>query len=97
MAETFKLMQTSAFLLRGTEGEPVADPRRTPQMAFFKHGDAQTVQLAQAGTLASVPELPNTDASATAQYIQDVLAQKLPVPTPIRLEVDHILHAWKSL
>ncbi len=83
--------------MRGTEGEPVADPRRTPQMAFFNHGDAQTVQLAQAGTLASVPELPNTDALATAQYIQDVLAQKLPVPTPIRLQVDHILQALKSL
>lgn len=97
MAETFKLMQTSAFLLRGTEGEPVADPRRTPQMTFFNHGDAQTVQLAQAGTLASVPELPTTDALATARYIQDVLAQKLPVPTPIRLQVDHILQALKSL
>lgn len=97
MAETFKLMQASAFLLRGTEGEPVADPRRTPQMAFFNHGDAQTVQLAQAGTLASVPELPNTNALATAKYIQDVLAQKLPVPIPIRLQVDHILQALKSL
>jgi len=34
MAQTFQLTQASAFLLRGTEGEPVADARRSPQMDF---------------------------------------------------------------
>jgi anthranilate phosphoribosyltransferase len=97
MAETFKLLEASAFLLRGTEGEPVADPRRTPQMEFFHRGQSQTVQSAQAGSLVSVPDLPSTEASATAQYIQAVLKQQLPVPTPVRLQVDHILQALKSL
>ncbi len=97
MAETFKLLEASAFLLRGTEGEPVADPRRTPQMEFFYRGQSQTVQSAQAGSLVAVPDLPSTEASATAQYIQAVLKQQLPVPTPVRLQVDHILQALKSL
>jgi precorrin-6B methylase 1 len=34
MAQTFQLTHASAFLLRGTEGEPVADARRSPQWIF---------------------------------------------------------------
>ncbi|MDB5939419.1 MAG: glycosyl transferase, family 3, partial [Polaromonas sp.] len=35
MAATFELVQADALLLRGTEGEGVADPRRSPQMQGF--------------------------------------------------------------
>ena len=38
MASTFELMQTNALLLHGTEGEAVADPRRTPRMQGFLAG-----------------------------------------------------------
>ena len=97
MAETFKLTQASAFLLRGTEGEPVADARRTPQMDFFHGGSTQTVQAGQAGALQSIPELPQPNAAETANYIEDVLKQKREVPGPIALQVQHILQALKSL
>ena len=97
MAQTFKLTQASAFLLRGTEGEPVADARRTPQMDFFHGGSTQTVQAAQAGALQSIPELPLPNAAETAAYIEDVLKQKREVPAPIALQVQHILQALKSL
>jgi anthranilate phosphoribosyltransferase len=97
MAQTFKLTEASAFLLRGTEGEPVADARRTPQMEFFHGGSTQTVQAAQAGALQSVPLLPKPNAAETAAYIEDVLKQKRKVPAPISLQVQHILQALKSL
>jgi anthranilate phosphoribosyltransferase len=97
MAQTFQLTKANAFLLRGTEGEPVADARRAPQMDFFHNGTAQTVQIAQAGALQSVPDLPAGNAEATATFIQKVLAQQHPVPTPIALQVQHILQALKSL
>ena len=97
MAQTFKLTQASAFLLRGTEGEPVADARRTPQMDFFHGGITQTVQAAQAGALQSIPELPQPNAAETAAFIEDVLKQKREVPAPIALQVQHILQALKSL
>ena len=97
MAQTFKLTEASAFLLRGTEGEPVANARRTPQMEFFQGGRAQTVQAAQAGALQSVPELPQPNATETAAYIEDVLKQKREVPAPIALQVQHILQALESL
>ena len=97
MSQTFQLIQANAFLLRGTEGEPVADARRTPQMDFFHHGITQTVQAAQAGALQSVPDLPTADAFATSKYIQEVLDQQREIPAPIALQVQHIMHALKSL
>jgi anthranilate phosphoribosyltransferase len=97
MAQTFQLTQANAFLIRGTEGEPVADARRTPQMDFFHKGLTQTVQAAQSGALQSLPELPAASAESTARYIQDVLQLQREVPTPIALQVQHILQALKSL
>ena len=97
MAQTFQLTQANAFLIRGTEGEPVADARRTPQMDVFHKGLTQTVQAAQAGALQSLPELPAASAEATATYIQEVLQHQREVPAPIALQVQHILQALKSL
>ena len=95
MSATFALNGQHALLLRGTEGEPVADARRTPAMDVFKNGQTQRVQAPQEGPLAHVPELPGTDAVLTAEYIQRVLQGALPVPTPVALQVQHILHEVK--
>jgi len=92
MAQTFALVGAHALLLRGTEGEPVADPRRTPQMEAFRDGQRHLLQPAQEGSLASLPELPReVDTASTAAYIRDVLEGRKPVPTPIALQVAHIL------
>ena len=90
MAATLRLTQTSALLLRGTEGEPVADPRRTPAMDAFAHGDSWRVQEAQSGPLAQVPDLPAPDAVSTARWTQAVLDGQQPVPAPIALQVSHL-------
>ena len=92
MAAVFELMGSHAMLLRGTEGEPVADARRTPQMEGFSKGQRSVLQEAQAGPLTSVPDLPlGTDATATAAYIRDVMDGKLPVPAPIATQVERLL------
>ncbi|MGM9425132.1 DNA-binding protein YbiB [Hydrogenophaga sp. MI9] len=92
MSETFALVGAHALLLRGTEGEPVADARRTPQMDAFRDGERVLLQPAQEGSLVALPELPkDISADATATYIRDVLEGRLPVPTPIALQVAHIL------
>ena len=92
MAATFALTGQHALLLRGTEGEPVADPRRTPQMEVFRHGQSEIVQIAQAGSLVQVPDLPGPEATDTARYIQAVLKGEFPIPPSIALQVEHILH-----
>jgi len=92
MAQTFALTGAHALLLRGTEGEPVADARRTPQMEAFRAGQRHLLQPAQDGPLATLPELPReVDAASTAAYIRSVLQGERPVPAPIALQVEHIL------
>jgi len=92
MAATVELMGSHALLLRGTEGEPVADARRVPRMQGFIAGRPVELQAAQGGTLSSLPELPaQIDADSTAGYIRRVLAGDSPVPAPIALQVAQIL------
>ena len=91
MSATFQLIGANALLLRGTEGEPVADPRRTPAMDAFLAGDMTRVQQAQGGSLMSVPGLPAPDAPSTAAWIKAVLDGTEPTPQPVALQVAHIL------
>ena len=97
MAQTFELTEADALLLRGTEGEPVADPRRAPQIDGFVRGRRVTLQAQQLGPLDRLPELPALDANATARYTEGVLAGRLPVPSPIAAQVEHILHLHAQL
>lgn len=96
MSATLKLTGQLALLLRGTEGEPVADARRTPAMDVFKLGHMLRVQAPQEGPLSQLPELPASDALATALYTEHVLQGLLPVPTPIAKQVHHILNSLKT-
>ncbi len=97
MAQTFALTRANALLLRGTEGESVADARRTPRMELLAGGEVRVLQEAQVGALAQLPELPGVDAAETAAYIRAVLAGELPVPNPIAIQVQHILQALQDL
>jgi anthranilate phosphoribosyltransferase len=98
MAATFALVGANALLLRGTEGEAVADPRRTPKMQAFVNGQAIDLQAYQAGALTTLPELPTAiDAASTATYIQQVMTGAQPVPAPIAQQVAHILRMAESL
>lgn len=94
MAATLALTGTRALLLRGTEGEVVADARRSPQMNAFFNGICTPLVEAQSGALTHLPDLPQQfDAHTTAHYIQAVLDGKLPVPTPIAQQVKAIVQA----
>lgn len=93
MAETLALTGAHALLLRGTEGEAVADARRLPRMEGFVNGQRMLLQEAQSGPLATLPDLPkDIDATSTARYILAVLAGTRAVPAPIARQVEHILH-----
>ena len=88
MSATFGLLQAHALLLRGTEGEVVADARRQPQIDGFWAGEKINLQGHQAGPLTQLPDLPSqVDAHSTARYIASVLDGQLPVPDPIARQV----------
>jgi anthranilate phosphoribosyltransferase len=98
MAATIELMQFNALLLRGTEGESVADARRVPRMEGFLAGRLVLSQVAESGSLAALPELPaDIDALSTARYIRRVMAGESPVPAPIAQQVKHLVQLTSRL
>ena len=90
----------SAMLLRGTEGEPVADPRRSPKLDVFLRGEWR-VDLsapAQDGVLTELPLLPRSiDAATTAVYIQSVVSGEKPAPAPLARQVEVLRRAVQAL
>jgi anthranilate phosphoribosyltransferase len=98
MTATLRLTGTHALLLRGTEGEPVADARRAPQMDGFVQGVHSLLAPVQAGSVAALPDLPTSmDAASTASYIHAVLSGAKAVPKPIAQQVAHILQLLRQI
>ncbi len=98
MEQVLRTMGSCALLIRGTEGEAVADARRTPKMTRILRGQAAAVLEHQAGALTSLPDLPQScDAQTTANYIQAVLDGRSPIPHPIALQVRQIVQLADSL
>jgi anthranilate phosphoribosyltransferase len=91
MAQTWSLMGADGLLLRGTEGEPVADPRRQPALTGFVGGQAHELEPLQTGSLAYLPDLPPPDVASTVAYTRAVLAGEAPIPAPIARQVAHLL------
>lgn len=91
MEQVLCRMQSTALLIRGTEGEAVADPRRMPKMRSILRGQMDLELEHQAGSLTSLPDLPPCDAHSTAIYIQAVIEGKEPIPDPIAQQVAQIV------
>jgi anthranilate phosphoribosyltransferase len=84
----------TALLMRGTEGEPVADARRLPTLKCFVDGvlDESLTVEGETGSLAKLPDLPAAiDAATTAQAIRAMLDGALAVPSPITRQVQCLL------
>lgn len=92
--------RADAVLMRGTEGEPVADPRRQPRLQVHLHGQRrEALDIApQDGVLIDLPDLPGTiDASATAAWIQRATDGEVPVPAPILMQVQALLAVRRAM
>ena len=89
-----------AVLMRGTEGEPVADPRRSPRLDVFVDGRARAdlSRPAHEGVLTELPVLPRTnDAATTAVYIQAVVSGEKPAPAPLTQQVDCLMRTLAAI
>jgi anthranilate phosphoribosyltransferase len=94
LGEFLALTQATALLMRGTEGEPVADARRLPALKCFVGGvlDESHSVDAQGGSLTALPELPGgIDAAGTAETIRAMTDGRLAVPGPIARQVECLL------
>jgi anthranilate phosphoribosyltransferase len=89
-----------ALLMRGTEGEPVADARRQPKFEIFIQGQkAEALSRAPVeGVLTELPALPaSREAQATADYIREVTEGRLPLPASIDAQADCLIQALARL
>lgn len=100
LAQFLAATRADAMLMRGTEGEPVADPRRLPRLEVFIAGQARAElsRAAQEGVLTEMPVLPRShDAATTSLYIQSVVSGEKPAPGPLQQQVDALLAALAAL
>jgi anthranilate phosphoribosyltransferase len=100
LAEFLAHAGANAVLMRGTEGEPVADPRRAPRLDVFIAGQrrADLARAAHEGVLTELPVLPREiDAATTAVYIQAVVSGEKPAPAPLTQQVDCLMGALAAI
>ncbi|MBQ0131928.1 MAG: DNA-binding protein YbiB [Comamonas sp.] len=98
MQATHAEAQSHALLLRGMEGEPVADPRRQPAMRGLVQGRVVLELGPESGSVPVTPELPaGLDAAATAAFTQAILEGQRPVPAPIATQIQAIVDLHRQL
>jgi len=91
MQQTLECLQAHALVLRGTEGEPVADPRKIPVMSCFVHGrKAPHLEIAPESTHLTTDLPIAMNANQTADFISQILAGQIPVPPSIQAQTDLI-------
>lgn len=85
------------FLMRGTEGETVANAKRAQAVTWFH--DNQPVELIERQQpVDEMPPLPAaSDAATTAAWITDALDGKQPVPAPIADQVAQCLKVARAM
>ena len=96
LAEFIAETRADALLMRGTEGEPVADARRLQKMDVYLGGIARP-ELSlpgQVGVVTELPALPHaSDAATTARWIEAILRGAMPAPAAVTAQVDCLVRA----
>ena len=73
-----------ALLLRGTEGEPYANPKRRPRIEYLRDGRHEILFEAEHDSLKTIPNLPEScDAKTTADWTRRVMDGEIALPPPI--------------
>lgn len=76
--------ESCGLLLRGTEGEPYANPKRRPRLEMLRFGESTVLFEAEHESLRALPHLPESaDAASTAEWTQRVLDKQIPLPLPL--------------
>lgn len=85
------------FLMRGTEGETVANAKRANQIDWF-HQARRSILVEKQAPVDEWPPMPaERDAVTTAQWIAAVLRGEQPIPGPVQVQVAHCLQVAQAL
>ncbi len=96
-ATTAAAERGDVFLMRGTEGETVANARKAQKIDWL-HGGTQTTLIEKQTIADEIPSLPEQrDAVTTANWIQQALVQKELVPKPVAEQVEQCLRVSRAL
>ena len=86
-----------AFLMRGTEGETVANAKRAQQISWMHDGEC-TVLVQKQEPVDDMPPLPaERDPVTTARWIEAALRGEQPIPVSISEQVEQCLLVAKNL
>ena len=84
MREVLSAFGSHALLLRGTEGEPFANPKRRPRIEYLHDGAVDVLFEAEHDSLKALPQLPDTcDPRTTADWMRRILDGEIALPAPI--------------
>jgi anthranilate phosphoribosyltransferase len=84
LARTLEHTSARALLFIGAEGEAFADPQQRPAIELCRAGERRVLFEAESGASGAAPApKPGADARATARWIGQVLAGKVPLPPPL--------------
>ena len=96
LAEFIAATGADALLMRGTEGEPVADARRLQRLNVYLGGSLRP-ELSLPGHSGVVTELPvlprGNDAPTTASTIQAIVSGAMPAPGAVTAQVNCLVRA----
>ncbi len=89
--------QGDAFLMRGTEGEVVANIRRAQKIDWYHAGEVSTLVARQEPNENTPLFTTQADATATAAWIQAIINREQAVPVAIAEQVEHCLYVSQKL
>lgn len=83
-----------SLLLRATEGEPYANPKRRPRIEYLHENTCEVLFEAEHDSLKTLPGLPDGgDARTAAEWIRKLMAGELALPSPIANQLACCLYA----
>jgi anthranilate phosphoribosyltransferase len=86
------------FLMRGTEGEAVANTARAQQIDWFHEGESTTLVHTHQSVSGELPDTPQEiDAISTARWIEAVMAGDIAVPPNIAEQLEHCVAVAKLI
>lgn len=84
MDSLLQAQRATALLMRGTEGEPFANPKRRPELKGYRRGEALIMFPAENGGTPPIPGWPETaDFAQNVALIKDLYESPAKIPQPL--------------
>lgn len=96
MTDLFAVDGWPAILLRGSEGEPYASPRRMPALTLFKQGEGREIEPQGDHEVTADSLSQEVSAATTAAWIGEVLSGAKPVPPTLMTQVQRFSAAARG-